>query len=97
MLTVTGVASGPYADEDLVGYRIQGKDPNNGDVLTAWVVEVSGKTNTKTIARKYSAAAQPDTGSGAAGTPISPVNVLANDSTDGAPSLLSNSVLTLVA
>ncbi|EER58983.1 conserved hypothetical protein [Acidovorax delafieldii 2AN] len=39
---------------------------------------------------------EPDSGSGVAGTPITPINVLANDSTDGMPSTFANSTITVV-
>lgn len=37
----------------------------------------------------------PDTGSGKTGTPITPINVLANDTSDGVPATLSNSAITV--
>lgn len=43
-----------------------------------------------------SVSAQTDSASGTAGTPITPVNVLANDTTDSGPSTLTNSVLTVL-
>jgi len=95
VLTITGVASGPYADEDLIGYTIAGKDPSNNNASTVWEVAVSGVTNTQVIAKKSSVLAQADDASGAAGTPITPLNVLANDTTDGVASTTTNSVLTV--
>lgn len=96
VFTITGVASGPYAAEDLLGYTVEGKDPNNSNATTRWEVAVSGVTNTQTIAKKNSVLAQADTATGSAGTPITPLNVLANDTTDALASTTSNSVLTVV-
>ncbi|WP_395026421.1 IPTL-CTERM sorting domain-containing protein [Comamonas odontotermitis] len=53
-------------------------------------------TTTVTVTIAGGVNPQPDTGSGTAGTPITPVNVLANDTTDGQPSTPTNSTLTVV-
>ncbi len=53
-------------------------------------------TSTVTVTVAGAAAPQPDTVTATAGTPVTPVNVLANDTTDGVPSTLGNSTLTVV-
>lgn len=97
VLTVIGTATGPYADEDLLGYQLEGKDPDNDNALTRWEFAVSGVTNTEVIAKKNSIAPAADAVAGSAGVPITPFNVLANDRTDGATSTAANSLLTVVS
>lgn len=96
VLTITGVATGAYADEDLVGFQLEGKDPDNGNAHTRWVVAVSGVTNTQVIAKKNFIAPTVDSVTGTAGVAISPFNVLSNDMTDGAASTVTNSILSIV-
>lgn len=96
VLTIIGTATGPYADEDLLGYQLEGKDPDNDNALTRWEFAVSGVTDTQVIAKKNSIAPTIDSVAGTAGVPITSFNVLTNDRTDGATSTLANSVLTVV-
>lgn len=96
VLTVTGVATGSYADEDLVGYQLEGKDPDNNNAHTMWEVAVSGITNTQVIAKKNFIASAADSVTGKAGVPISSFNVLSNDMTDGVASTVTNSILSVV-
>lgn len=96
VLTITGVATGSYADEDLIGFQLEGKDPDNGNAHTRWELAVSGVTNTQVIAKKNSIAPTVDSVAGMAGVPISPFNVLLNDTTDGAASTVTNSILSVV-
>ncbi|MFE1571487.1 hypothetical protein ACFIQG_06695 [Comamonas odontotermitis] len=51
---------------------------------------------TATVTIAGTAAPQPDTVTATAGAPVTPLNVLANDTTDGVPSTLGNSTLTVV-
>lgn len=97
VMTIIGTATGPYADEDLLGYQLEGKDPDNDNVHTRWEFAVSGVTNTQLIAKKNSIAPTADAVAGTAGVPVSSFNVLANDRTDGANSTVANSVLTVVS
>lgn len=96
VMTIIGTATGPYADEDLLGYQLEGKDPDNDNVHTRWEFAVSGVTDTQVIAKKNSIAPTVDSVAGTAGVPITPLNVLTNDLTDGATSTVTNSILSVV-
>ncbi|MEN5182194.1 hypothetical protein ABE501_20840, partial [Comamonas testosteroni] len=51
---------------------------------------------TATVTITAAVTPQPDTGTGTAGTPITPINVLSNDTTNGVTSTLTNSTITVV-